>query len=412
LDLEDIGGGAGGLKEDDIIGLDLLANPRKIKKGDELPPPDDEEDFDDHNHDQFVLPSEVNAFSRTKSGSSERKNDDNRRRSDDRDDDRRRSDDYRRHESSRRHSDRRSDDRKDSRHRDRDYYDGGSGGGYYQRMSYEEQQRQRQKNLERFDRLMRHGIRVDKRFLNPNISVEEQTAEATRLEKNIEIQQSIQFQRKIMMAAVTGMEFLNHRFNPVGMELDGWSESVMEDINNYDSVFEELHDKYKTQVAMAPEFKLLVMLGGSAFMYHLTNTMFKSSMPGMGANGGGLAKGMRGAAMGAMGNFMGGNSGVGGFGGSHSQPPQGMRGGMGGVMSGMMPPGGAPSPQAGSFGGMFRGPSTNTNDLLNGLMEQPPQNINERIVQEIDDILNNPSDSDDDRPMNGRGTQDGITLDL
>ena len=32
---------------------------------------------------------------------------------------------------------------------------------------------------------------------------------------------------------------------------------------------------------MAPELKLLFMLGGSAAMLHMTNTMFKSSMPGM-----------------------------------------------------------------------------------------------------------------------------------
>ena len=32
---------------------------------------------------------------------------------------------------------------------------------------------------------------------------------------------------------------------------------------------------------MAPELKLLFQLGGSAIMVHMTNTMFKSSMPGM-----------------------------------------------------------------------------------------------------------------------------------
>ena len=32
---------------------------------------------------------------------------------------------------------------------------------------------------------------------------------------------------------------------------------------------------------MAPELKLLFMLGGSGFMLHMTNTMFKSSVPGM-----------------------------------------------------------------------------------------------------------------------------------
>jgi hypothetical protein len=32
---------------------------------------------------------------------------------------------------------------------------------------------------------------------------------------------------------------------------------------------------------MAPEFKLMFMLGGSAFMFHMTNTMFKTQMPGL-----------------------------------------------------------------------------------------------------------------------------------
>ena len=32
---------------------------------------------------------------------------------------------------------------------------------------------------------------------------------------------------------------------------------------------------------MAPELKLLLQLGGSAMMVHMTNTMFKSAMPGM-----------------------------------------------------------------------------------------------------------------------------------
>ena len=35
------------------------------------------------------------------------------------------------------------------------------------------------------------------------------------------------------------------------------------------------------RLKMAPELKLLFMLGGSAVMLHMTNTMFKSAMPGM-----------------------------------------------------------------------------------------------------------------------------------
>ena len=84
-----------------------------------------------------------------------------------------------------------------------------------------------------------------------------------------------------MMAAITGLEFLNNKFDPFDIKLDGWSESINENITDYDEVFEQLSEKYGGRGEMAPELKLLMMLGGSAFMFHLTNTMFKSSIPGM-----------------------------------------------------------------------------------------------------------------------------------
>jgi hypothetical protein len=63
--------------------------------------------------------------------------------------------------------------------------------------------------------------------------------------------------------------------------LDGWSEQVAENVDDYDDVFGELYDKYKSKGTMAPELRLLFQLGGSAMMLHMTNAMFKSAMPGM-----------------------------------------------------------------------------------------------------------------------------------
>ena len=40
------------------------------------------------------------------------------------------------------------------------------------------------------------------------------------------------------------LEFLNNKFDPFDIKLDGWSESVNESINDYDEVFEELAEKY------------------------------------------------------------------------------------------------------------------------------------------------------------------------
>ena len=83
------------------------------------------------------------------------------------------------------------------------------------------------------------------------------------------------------MACVTGLEFMNGRFDPFSVKLDGWGESVNENLNDYDEIFEELNDKYGGGGDMAPEIRLLFTLAGSAFMFHLSNTMFKSSIPGM-----------------------------------------------------------------------------------------------------------------------------------
>ena len=92
---------------------------------------------------------------------------------------------------------------------------------------------------------------------------------------------SIKFQANMMMAAINGIEFLNGRFDPFDIKLDGWGEQINENIDDYDEIFGELHEKYKSKAKMSPELKLLFQLGGSAAMLHMTNTMFKSSMPGM-----------------------------------------------------------------------------------------------------------------------------------
>jgi hypothetical protein len=55
----------------------------------------------------------------------------------------------------------------------------------------------------------------------------------------------------------------------------------MDGVDDYDDVFEELYVKYRGKAKMAPELKLMMMLGGSATMFHLTHSMFKSAMPQM-----------------------------------------------------------------------------------------------------------------------------------
>ena len=132
--------------------------------------------------------------------------------------------------------------------------------------------------LNKLARLQKKGFNVSGR-LNNYSNIEEIRTEYKRVTYQIEVDQSIRFQRRMLMAFVTGLEFLNKRYDPFDVQLDGWSDDTMRNMDDYDNVFEELHNKYKTKMAIAPEVKLIMMVGGSAMMFHLTNSMFKSSLP-------------------------------------------------------------------------------------------------------------------------------------
>jgi hypothetical protein len=147
-------------------------------------------------------------------------------------------------------------------------------------MSYEDIENEKKHLLYQFERMEKKGMRLPRKFTLAN-SLEEMQMEMERIKRDREVDHSIHFQRKMLMACITGIEYLNTKFDPLDVKLDGWSESVHDNINEYDDIFEELHDKYKSKTKMAPELKLLLTLGGSAFMFHLTNTMFKSSLPSM-----------------------------------------------------------------------------------------------------------------------------------
>ena len=147
-------------------------------------------------------------------------------------------------------------------------------------MSAQEIKNEKIDLIYKFKKLESQGIRTTMNY-NMNSHLEDMRNEYLKLKKQREVDNSIKLQRKVIMAAITGLEYLNNKFDPFDVKLDGWSESINENITDYDEVFEELAEKYGGKSEMAPELKLVMMLGGSAFMFHLTNTMFKSSIPGM-----------------------------------------------------------------------------------------------------------------------------------
>lgn len=175
--------------------------------------------------------------------------------------------------------------------------------------------------LQKINKIKRMGYVVPE--LSPSDEYDTIKIEYEKLKKIKESENSIKFSRKMLTAVVTAIEFLNNKFDPFDLELNGWSESVNENIEDYDDVFEALAEKYKGKSNMAPELKLLLMLGGSGFMFHLSNSMFKKMQnPDSMLNG-------------VMGNLMGGGGGGGGRGGPN--PMEAMMGMMGGGGRSSMP---------------------------------------------------------------------------
>jgi hypothetical protein len=170
---------------------------------------------------------------------------------------------------------------------DMDYGGGGGGGGY---MMEEEEEKpspgfktideEKADLVNKLGRLEKKGFTVNKR-LNAYSPIDELRNEVKRITYSIDVDKSVKFARRMLIACTTGLEFMNKKYNPFEIQLEGWSENVMENVDDYDEVFEELYVKYRTKMHVAPEVKLIMMLGGSAMMFHLTNSMFKSVMPNM-----------------------------------------------------------------------------------------------------------------------------------
>jgi hypothetical protein len=187
-------------------------------------------------------------------------------------------------------------------------------------MSAEEENRKKREYLTKLQRLDANGIKGQRMSMGNSLA--DIRAEFDKLTDSRELESSIRFYRNAMMTFVSGVEMANDKFGqrlPVKPRLKGWSESVHTNIEDYDSIFEELHDLYKDRAKMHPLVRLVGTLGVSGVMYHLTNTMAeRSGIPGMSdilnedPELQRVIAAKMAARMGGLGNFMSAASGIGG----------------------------------------------------------------------------------------------------
>ena len=145
------------------------------------------------------------------------------------------------------------------------------------RRDPEEEKREKIEYFNKLQRLEAKGFPVSRRYTMDN-SLDEVKQEYMRLVDARNLEGSLRFQRQALMGVVTGIEWLNDRFDPFDLNLDGWSEQVHENQEDFDEIFEELYDKYKDRGKMPAEARLIFALAGSGFMCHVSNTFMRQRL--------------------------------------------------------------------------------------------------------------------------------------
>lgn len=155
------------------------------------------------------------------------------------------------------------------------------------RLSYEETQQQKAYYLSQLKRLTDKGNVPSRRFGYEH-SLNEIKQEVLRIRKEIEINRGVNYCKQGLMFCVSTIEMLNTKYDPFSVDLDGWSNVIMADKESYNDVFEELYEKYSSKITTSPEIKLIMMVAGSAMMFHLQKTIINKQFSSGGGGGGGM----------------------------------------------------------------------------------------------------------------------------
>ena len=135
--------------------------------------------------------------------------------------------------------------------------------------------------LFKLSRLRKQGFRGFRDFTTYS-DIRDMRTELARVKTELEVERSIRFSRTMLLNIVGMLEYANNRWDPFDLHLDGWSETMHEGIDDYDGVFEELYFKYRGKLATPPEVRLIMMIGGSAFAFHLQHALVQKMMPNLG----------------------------------------------------------------------------------------------------------------------------------
>ena len=147
------------------------------------------------------------------------------------------------------------------------------------RMTDREKRRKKRAMIKKLEEWYEKGLVKHITHFNLESPYEEVEDEYETAMEDKRKKDSVKLQGWWFMTFVNSVEYANAAFNPFDLNLDGWGEQVSEDIDSYEEIFSELHEKYKGG-KMAPELSLLLRLGFSAAVVNFTNKALSSATPG------------------------------------------------------------------------------------------------------------------------------------
>lgn len=154
----------------------------------------------------------------------------------------------------------------------------GAGGGGGGAASEEAITAEKMDLLRKLESRERDGAKLLKKYTLTD-SLAEMRAELKALDDEIQRRANISFYKKTLVYSMHSLEWLNGNLRPIdGFTLDGFTSELEEAINgpDYEEVLAELYEKYKTQLKVWPELKLLFLLGGGVAAFNFRKNMARN----------------------------------------------------------------------------------------------------------------------------------------
>ena len=147
------------------------------------------------------------------------------------------------------------------------------------KMSDREKRRKKRAMIKKLDEwyekgLLKHYSKFNMESDYDEVEDEYETAMDDKRKKD-----GVKLQGWWLTTLVNSLEYGNALFDPFGLNLDGWGEQINEDIDSYEDIFSELHEKYKGG-KLSPEISLLLRLGFSGAVLNITNKALSTATPG------------------------------------------------------------------------------------------------------------------------------------